>query len=81
MYAGSTQIPVGTRVRITSVAIDGDDDREDLDLEGQVGEITHPFRGLMWPGVTYVAGVRLPGDQRVNLTDRDKFEVLEAAEA
>lgn len=81
MYAGSTQIPVGTKVRITSIATDGDDERGDLALEGKVGEITHPFRGLMWPGVTYVAGVRLPGDQRVNLTDRDQFEVLETAEA
>lgn len=74
MNAGTTQIPVGTQVRVTHVAGNDPDDQE---LAGRIGEITHPFRGLMWPGETYVAGLRLPGDVRVNLTAADRFELVE----
>lgn len=79
MFAGTTRYPVGTKVRITQIALEDGEDADDLDLEGQVGELTHPFRGLMWPGVTYLAGVRLPNDQRVNLAEGDRFEPVEEA--
>lgn len=77
--AGNTKLPVGTMVRITRIhQVDADDIEDAEGLEGQTGQITHPFRGLMWPGEVYVAGVRLEGDRRVNLTERDAFEVVGA---
>lgn len=76
MRAGKTKYEVGTRVRITSLR--GADDHDDFDLVGKTGTLTHPFPGLMWPGVSYIAGVRLDdGDEITNLCRGDMFEVVE----
>jgi hypothetical protein len=70
--AGKTDLPVNTRIRITFV-------EDDKTLEGLTGKITHPFSGLMSPGVEYVAGVWLDSTltdivgNEINLTACDKF--------
>lgn len=73
MLAGDTILEVGTKVKIIQ--------SNDKDLIGATGKITHPFGGLMAPGVKYQAGLRLDtkgiysGDI-CNLTNADKFEVV-----
>ena len=74
MLAGNTEHRVGTRIRVTSI---DSSDAEDQDLIGLTGEITHAFPGLMWPGVKYIAGIHLDNGEKMNLTSRDSFEVLE----
>lgn len=76
MHAGSTKYDVGTRVRIMSLR---GADEDDFDLIDKTGTLTHPFPGLMWPGVSYVAGVRLDdgSDEITNLCRGDKFEIVE----
>lgn len=70
-FAGKTNIPVNTYVRVTS--------SDDPDVEGLEGRITHTFPGLKAPGVEYIAGLRL-NDNSVfsggicNLTDEDVIE-------
>jgi len=74
MKAGKTNINVNTRVKII--------DSDDKDLIGKTGIITHPFMGLMAPGVKYQAGLRLDqsgiysGDI-CNLTKEDKFVIID----
>lgn len=75
MKAGSTNTECGTKIKIIS--------SDDPDIIGLTGEITHPFLGIMWPGVTYVAGVRLDEDNKglfsngiINLTAQDQYEVI-----
>ncbi len=61
-----------------------DGDPDSLILVGLTGTITHPFPGLMWPGVDdYVIGVRLEFPENevidsgiVNLRKQDEFEVI-----
>lgn len=71
-----TDLTLDTRIKIISIA-----DKEDKELEGLTGIITHPFPGLMWPGVKYVAGVYLDSKltnmsgNKINLTACDKLEV------
>lgn len=73
ILAGKTNVPVNTYVRVTT--------SDDPDVEGLEGRITHPFPGLMTPGVEYIAGLQL-NDANVfsggicNLTDEDTFEVV-----
>lgn len=72
MKAGNTEHDVGARVRITHIT-----DPEDApDLVGKTGEITHPFPGLMMPGVRYTVGLRLDDGQNANLCHGDRFEVI-----
>lgn len=77
LKAGKTDLTINTRIKLISIT--GDED--DKALEGLTGKITHPFPGLMWPGVSYVAGLYLDSTltntagHRINLTACDKFEV------
>jgi len=90
MKAGKTELEVGTKVRITGISGgDGYDQR----LVGLVGEITHPFPGLMnGPTSDYVAGLFLDDEEvakahglslgkfgvaKVNICCNDSFEVVE----
>ena len=60
MKAGNTNFEVNARVKIKNVT------GEDSDLNGKTGRVTHPFPGLMAPGIDYSnwVGVRLdePGN-------------------
>jgi hypothetical protein len=72
MKAGTTDVNVGTRVRIT--------DSNNPDLIDLTGTITHPFRGLMCPDGKYMLGIRLDKegvfvDNIANLLEGDKFEI------
>jgi hypothetical protein len=78
MLAGTTQHRVGTRIKITSI---DSDDADDQVFVGQTGSLTHPFPGLMWPGIENNLGVHLDNGQSVNLTEQDKFDVLEDQDA
>jgi hypothetical protein len=68
--AGSTRWPVGTLVRLDHFAGD------DHDLNGRVGRLTHPFGGLMWPGVTYAAGLDFSDSDRGQM-DRCNLTVVD----
>lgn len=73
MKAGNTDIEVGTHIKIIN--------SDESDLIGLTGIITHPFPGLMSPGIRYVAGIRFDqkglfiGDN-ANLTKQDKFVII-----
>lgn len=86
MNAGSTDLEVGTLVRITHIA-----DADDRDLVGVEGTITHAFPGLMTGSASqYVAGIYVTpesaaeygltggslGDVPLNICRGDRFEVV-----
>lgn len=89
MNAGKTDIAVGTKVRVTHIA--NIEDEQDKKLVGIVGEITHPFPGLMIGSEKqYVAGLFVEaeeakkhglglsplGDGQMNLVRGDRFDVV-----
>lgn len=69
--AGTTNIPVNERIKVIS--------SPDSDIIGMIGYITHPFSGLLAPGVKYAAGIRIEYPQGIfngdicNLTDEDRI--------
>lgn len=74
MRAGTTDLNIGTRVRITESG--------DPDMIGLTGTTTHPFPGLMWPNEKYILGIRLDKkgvstDDIANLLEGDKFEIID----
>jgi hypothetical protein len=88
MKAGLTDLEVGTTVRLAYVH-----DKEDVDLSGIEGTITHPFPGLMGPGDRSVAGLYVSSEtaaayglliergQRevaINIDERDVVEAVDA---
>lgn len=79
MNAGKTDIPVGTRVRVTKVAFGDDGATDDI---GVKGEITHPFPGYMIGSADkYIAGLYIEypphrAGQQMNLLRGDEFEIV-----
>jgi len=76
MKAGTTKNNVGTKIKIISSS--------DKDLIGVTGELTHPFAGLKAENTKYIAGLRIDqdgvySDNKCNLMENDKFEVIEEA--
>lgn len=80
MKAGNTNYEVGTRIQITHST--------ETELIGTEGTITHPFPGLMQEAFLdkdekYTVGVYLENahhiyiDNKCNLTNKDKFIILE----
>jgi hypothetical protein len=84
MKAGKTEFEVGTTVCITHIA---GADSSDAELVGMIGELTHPFPGLMsGPASQYIAGVYVDpasatgklvpgplGTYTINLRKADRF--------
>lgn len=77
MKAGTTDIDVSTRIRVT--------ESNDPDLVGVTGTITHPFGGLMQAGSSYAVGIYLDkkgvfADDIANLLISDKFEIIDSTD-
>lgn len=77
MKVGTTNLEVGTRIRIT--------DSTEKDLIGITGTLTHAFDGLKVPNTNYIGGLYVDTDVKnpspygkiCNLIKGDKFEVIE----
>lgn len=74
MKTGTTDVGIGTRVRITMSS--------DPDLIGLTGTITHPFESLVQIGSKYIVGIRLDkkgvfADDIANLLKGDKFKIID----
>lgn len=89
MKAGKSDLEVGTKVRVTRIS---GSDPDDAKLVGVVGEVTHPFPGLMvGSSEKYVVGLWLDRENAalaglgldrlglcsVNLTRGDEFEPVD----
>jgi hypothetical protein len=83
MSAGSTGLPVNTRIKLTH-CVDHDDDMSASIYEGITGRLQQIYPGLIWPGEQYRAGLfvdeefeSVVASRCMNILSDDEFEVID----